>query len=173
MVVALYEAATISIAALPGPAAGAGIGIALATDFRIAASGARIIPGWGRLGLSGDFGGPWFLSRLLGPATALELLVDGVELDAQAGFRLGLFQRVVPDAELDEAAFDWARSVASGPRAAYRFMKENVRDAHRVSLREALVAEAERMRLVSRTEDHRNLVRAWLAAAKEKRGENR
>jgi 2-(1,2-epoxy-1,2-dihydrophenyl)acetyl-CoA isomerase len=52
-------------------------------------------------------------------------------------------------------------------------MKENVRDAHRVSLREALVAEAERMRLVSRTEDHRNLVRAWLAAAKEKRGENR
>src|SRR5438309_3839327 len=56
MVVALYEAATISVAALPGPAVGAGIGIALAADLRIAASSARLIPGWGKLGLSGDLG---------------------------------------------------------------------------------------------------------------------
>src|SRR5207244_8358942 len=68
MVVRLYESPKISIAALPGPAVGAGIGIALAADLRIAAISAASIPGWCRLGFSGDFGGTWFLTR--GPGRA-------------------------------------------------------------------------------------------------------
>ena len=65
------------IGALPGPAVGAGLSLALACDMRIAAASAKLIPGWGRLALSGDLGGPWLITRLLGPARALEWLVDG------------------------------------------------------------------------------------------------
>lgn len=169
MVVAVYESPKISIAALPGPAVGAGIGIALCTDLRIAAASARLVPGWGRLGLSGDFGGPWFLARLLGPARALELLVTGSELDAASALALGLFNRVVPDDDLPDAAFAWARTIAAGPSTAYRLMKENVRHASDMKLGEALVAEATRMVEATQTEDHRRLVRAWLAAANAKR----
>jgi 2-(1,2-epoxy-1,2-dihydrophenyl)acetyl-CoA isomerase len=169
MVVAMYESAKISIAALPGPAVGAGIGIALCTDLRIAAASARLVPGWGRLGLSVDFGGPGFLTRLLGPARALELLVTGSELDAASALALGLFNRVVPDDELPDAAFAWARTIAAGPPTAYRLMKENVRHAPDMELKEALVAEAKRMVEATQSEDHRRLVRAWLAAATAKR----
>ena len=165
MVLALHESPTISLAALPGPAVGAGIGIALAADLRIAATSARLVPGWARLGFSGDFGGAWLLTRLIGPARTLELLVDGEGLDAATALGLGVFNRVVPGEELGEAAFEWARRIASGPRAAHASMKQNVAEPSVLSLREALPLEADRMARSGQTEDHRAAVRAWLEAA--------
>jgi 2-(1,2-epoxy-1,2-dihydrophenyl)acetyl-CoA isomerase len=168
MVLLLHEGPKISIVALPGPAVGAGIGIALAADLRIAAESARLIPGWNKLAFSGDFGGPWFLTQFLGAARALAVLVDDETIDAAAALELGLFNRVVPDADLPDAAFAWARSIAAGPQTAQRYMKENVQQAARLSLREALPLESERMARSALTEEHRAAVREWLAGAEAK-----
>jgi 2-(1,2-epoxy-1,2-dihydrophenyl)acetyl-CoA isomerase len=165
MVLMLHEGPKLSIAALPGPAVGAGIGIALAADLRIAAESARLIPGWGQLAFSGDFGGPWLLTQFLGASRALALLVDDETIDAATGLELGLFNRVVPDAELPDAAFTWARTLAAGPQTAQRFIKENVQQATRLTLREALPLESERMARSSLTAEHRDAVKRWMAAA--------
>ncbi len=169
MVVMLHEGPKISIAALPGAAVGAGLAIALAADFRIAAESARLVPGWGPLAFSGDFGGTWFLSRLLGPARALRVLADDETLDAAVALELGLFDRVVPDTELPNAAFAWACTIANGPQTAQRYFKENVEQATRLTLREALPLEAERMVRSAHTEEHRDAVRRWMRAAAQKR----
>lgn len=168
MVLQLHEGPKISIAALPGPAVGAGIGIALAADMRIAAASARLIPGWGTLAFSGDFGGTWLLTRMLGAARALAMLVGDETIDAPTALELGLFNRVVPDAELGDAAFAWARSIAHGPQSAQRYIKENVEQASRLTLREALPLEAERMARSALTQEHRDAVRSWMAAAEAK-----
>lgn len=165
MVVLLHACPKVTIAALPGSAVGAGLAIALATDLRIAARSAKLIPGWGRLAFSGDFGGPWFLSRLLGPSRALEILLDNTALDAETALDLGLVNRVTDDADLPTAAREWARTIAAGPRTTHRLVKENVRQAQRLTLAEALPLESERMVRSSLTDDHKAAVRAWLADA--------
>lgn len=170
MVLMLHESPKISIAALPGPAVGAGIGIALAADLRIAATSATLVPGWGRLGFSGDFGGTWFLARMMGPGRALAALIDDTPITADEALAMGLYNRVVPDDELRGEAMAWAARIASGPQAAYRFMKANVRDAQQLPLREALPLESDRMRASGETEDHREAVRRWLREARAKRG---
>ena len=163
MVVMLRESPMISIAALPGPAVGAGIGLALAADLRIAASSATLVGGWSRLAFSGDFGGPWALSRMLGPSRALEFLIGTDPIDAEEAHRLGLVNRVVPDAELRGAAMAWARRVAAGPRGAHALIKQNVREAQELDLREALPRESERMVRSGRSREHRDAVRRWIA----------
>ena len=163
MVTLLHAGPKISIAALPGPAVGAGIGIALAADLRIAAASARLIPGWGKLAFSGDFGGTWFLTQFLGASRALAVLVDDETIDAARALALGLFNRVVPDAELAGAAFEWARSIAGRPQPMLRSFKENVGDATRLGLADALPLESERMVRSALTEEHQAAVRQWLA----------
>ena len=163
MVMLLHEGPKISIAALPGPAVGAGIGVALAADLRIVAASARLIPGWGRLAFSGDFGGTWFLTQFLGASRALAVLIDDETIDASRGLELGLFNRVVPDAELAGAAFEWARKIAGQPQTTLRFFKENVQAATRLPLRDALPLESERMVRSAQTEEHQAAVRRWLA----------
>jgi len=163
MVVLLHEGPKISIAALPGPAVGAGIGIALAADLRIAAASARLIPGWGKLAFSGDFGGTWFLTQFLGASRALAVLVDDETIDAARALELGLFNRVVADAELPAAAFEWARTIATQPQATLRSFKENVDHGARLPLKDALPLESERMLRSAQTDEHHAAVRRWLA----------
>jgi 2-(1,2-epoxy-1,2-dihydrophenyl)acetyl-CoA isomerase len=169
MVELLHDSAKVTIAALPGPAVGAGLSIALSTDLRIAAASCRLITGWAGLGFSGDFGGTWFLTRLVGPSKALELLIDGTPLDAETALRLGLLNRVVPDEELREAAMAWAKAIAAGPTTALGYMKANVRLGVTAPLAEALPLESERMARSGRTDEHRRAVKAWLAEAEARR----
>jgi 2-(1,2-epoxy-1,2-dihydrophenyl)acetyl-CoA isomerase len=103
---------------------------------------------------------------MLGPGRALEVLVDNRPIDAEEGLRLGVFNRVVADDVLRDEALSWAASIAAGPRNAYRFMKENVRDAQQLSLRDALPLEADRMRASGQTEEHRQAVKRWLEEAR-------
>ncbi|MGV0836916.1 enoyl-CoA hydratase-related protein [Mycolicibacterium thermoresistibile] len=166
MVVLLHEMPKVTIAALPGAAVGAGMSIALAADLRIAARSARLIPGWAKLAFSGDFGGAWLLTHLVGPSKALEVLIADSPVDAATGLQLGLFNRIVDDAELPVAALRWAAAIAAGPTSAFAGTKANIRDALRMPLAEALPAESERMVRSALTEEHRGAVRAWLAAAK-------
>jgi 2-(1,2-epoxy-1,2-dihydrophenyl)acetyl-CoA isomerase len=165
MVELLHAMPKPTLAALPGPAVGAGMSIALAANMRIAARSARLIPGWGQLAFSGDFGGAWFLTRLVGPALALELLIDGSPIDAERAAELGLVNRVVDDTELAEAALTWARQLANGPTGAWVSMKANVFDAETLPLDAALVRESERMVRCGMSDEHRTAVRAWLRAA--------
>nr|WP_090276926.1 enoyl-CoA hydratase-related protein [Mycolicibacterium komanii]CRL70664.1 enoyl-CoA hydratase [Mycolicibacterium komanii] len=170
MVTLLHGMPKVTIAALPGPAVGAGMSIALAADLRIAARSARLIPGWSKLAFSGDFGGAWFLTRLVGPAKALELLIADEAVDADAGLRLGLINRVVDDAELRDEAFRWAAEIAAGPTSAFAGTKANVLDAQTLPLQQTLIAESERMVRSGMTTEHRAAVKAWLAAAAAKSG---
>lgn len=169
MVRLLHEMPKVTIAALPGAAVGAGMSIALATDFRIAARSAKLIPGWGQLAFSGDFGGAWFLTRLVGPSRALQILIDGDPLCADDALAIGLVNRVVVDDEIRTRALDWARSIAAGPTKAWARMKANVADAQVFPLEAALPLEGERMVLSGLTEEHRAAARAWLDAAAEKK----
>jgi enoyl-CoA hydratase/carnithine racemase len=151
-----------TIAALPGAAAGAGLAIALACDVRIAAESAFISAGYARIGLSGDYGVAWLLTRAVGSPMARQLMFSSERVDAARAERIGLFNRVVPDASLRDEAFAFARSLAAGPRLALAAMKDNLDEALRIDFDAALVNEARRLVATSRSADHREAVRAFV-----------
>ena len=151
-----------TLAALPGPAAGAGLAIALACDIRIAAESAFISTGYARVGLSGDYGIAWLLTRLVGTGRARELMFTADRVDSGTCERLGLVNRVVPDESFREDAFQLARTLADGPAVALRRMKDNLDDALTEPFLTALDGEAERLIEVAQTEDHKEAVRAFV-----------
>ena len=154
-----------TIAALPGAAAGEGLAIALACDIRIAARSAFVSTGYARVGLSGGYGIAWLLTRAVGSARARELC-HRQRVDAERCERVGLVNRVVADEALLQEAFGLARSLAAGPRMALRNMKDNLDDALHVDYPTALYREAERLVQASRTEDHKEAVRAFVEKRK-------
>lgn len=150
-----------TLAALPGAAAGAGFSLALACDLRIASESAFVTAAYARLGLSGDYGGAWFLTHLVGPAKAREILFLGDRLDARECERLGLVNRVVTDAALEKEAFALAARLAAGPPIALRYMKDGLNRALTDSLEACLDLEADRMVQSAGTEDYLEAVRAF------------
>jgi len=155
-----------TIAALPGPAAGAGLAIAMACDIRIAAQSAFVSTGYLRVGLSGDYGIAWLLTRLVGTARARELMFTAEKVEADRAERIGLFNRVVPDAELRDAAFALARDMAQGPTLALRAMKDNLDEALAFDFATARDHEAERLIRGTMTADHREAVQAFIEKRK-------
>ena len=162
----LHELAKPTIASLPGPAAGAGLSIALACDIRIAAQSAFITTAFANIGLSGDYGGSWFLTKLVGSAVAKELYYTADRVSAEECLRLGLVNRVVPDAELARETQALAQRIASGPPVALGYMKENLNRAIREDLRTCLAMEADRMTRCFQTQDTREAVRAFMEKRK-------
>jgi 2-(1,2-epoxy-1,2-dihydrophenyl)acetyl-CoA isomerase len=158
----IYELAKPVVASIPGPAAGAGLSLALACDLRIMAESAFITTAFRTVGFSGDYGGSWFLTRLVGTAKARELYYLGERIDAKECERLRLANRVVPDAALESESLALARRIASGPRVAQRYMKENLNRALDEGLRACLDMEADRMIRSGQTEDHREAVQAFI-----------
>jgi enoyl-CoA hydratase/carnithine racemase len=158
---AIHRLAKPVIAALPGPAAGAGFALALSCDLRIFAATAFVTTAYARLGLSGDYGASWFLTRLVGPAKARELMFTAERVDAAECLRLGIANRVVPADRLVEASLAWAREIAAGPPVALRFMKENLNRALTEDLQSCLDVEAERMVAGAFTEDYVEAVKAF------------
>jgi enoyl-CoA hydratase/carnithine racemase len=158
---ALHRLEKPTVAALPGPAAGAGFALALACDLRLMAESAFATTAYARLGLSGDYGASWFLTRLLGPARARELMFLGERLSAADCERLGLANRVLPDAGFADTAFEYARRLAAGPPIALRYMKDNLNRAITDSLESVLDAESERMVQGAGTEDYEEAVKAF------------
>ncbi len=150
------------VAVLPGPAAGAGLSIALAADLRIMADDTFVTTAFRRIGLSGDYGSSWFLTRLVGPAVAKELLMTARRIPAEECLRLGIVNRIVPFDDLATEARGLALELANGPRAALRYMKRNVNRAVLGDLRGSLAAEAEGMVRSVRTADHKEAVRAFM-----------
>ena len=151
-----------TLAALPGAAAGAGLAIAMACDIRIAAESAFVSTGYMKVGLSGDYGVAWLLTRLVGTARARELMFTADKVDSTRAERIGLFNRVVPDADLQAEAFKLARGMANGPTLALRSMKDNLDEALAFDFGTALDHEAERLIRGTLTEDHREAVQAFI-----------
>src|SRR5438309_4409485 len=134
-----------TMAALPGPAAGAGLALALACDLRIAAESAIISTGYARIGLTGDYGIAWLLTRLVGTARARELMFLSERIDARQCESLGIVNRVVPDAELPENAFALAQALAQGPTLAFARIKDNLDHALTSGFLDSMDQEAENM----------------------------
>jgi enoyl-CoA hydratase/carnithine racemase len=150
-----------TLAAIPGPAAGAGLALALACDVRIAARSAILTTAYARVGLSGDYGMAWLLTRVVGLSRARELMFLSERIDALRAEALGLVNRVVPDTELWEAAFELAASLAAGPTIAFGCMKDNLDHAVTSTFLASLDYEAENVIRTGQTLDHREGVRAF------------
>ena len=158
----LYELVKPTIAALPGPAAGAGLSIALACDMRIMADTAFITTAFANIGLSGDYGSSWFLTRLVGPSVAKELFFSSRRVSAEECKTLGIANTVVGFTELQTQTQAFARKIANGPTTAIRYMKENLNRAINGDLKTCLAMEADRMVRSTQTTDHKEAVRAFM-----------
>lgn len=158
----LHEMPKVTIAAVNGPAAGAGLALALACDLRIASEQARFGTAFAQMGFAGDFGGTHTLSHLVGSAKARELYFLAGVIDAEEALRLGIVNRAVPAADFIEEVHALARRIASGPRVAYAYMKSNLNLALHSDFRAILDREALTQTLSGGTEDHREAVKAFL-----------
>jgi enoyl-CoA hydratase/carnithine racemase len=158
----LYELAKPTVAALPGPAAGAGLSIALACDLRVASQDAFIVTAFRNIGLSGDYGASWFLNRLVGQGRAKELMFCSERVDAEECERLGLVNRVFDPETFRDDAHAFARNIANGPATALRLMKRNLNRGAQQGLRESLAMEAQHMILSGQSEDAGEAIRAFL-----------
>jgi 2-(1,2-epoxy-1,2-dihydrophenyl)acetyl-CoA isomerase len=157
----LHEMPKPTIAMVNGVAAGAGMSLALACDMRIAGSSARMGTAFAKMGFSGDFGGHWFLNRLVGPAKARELYFTAEVIDSAEMVRLGLLNKLVGDTELTATTMALAKQLAAGPRVAWHHMKRNMQVAEEGTLAEALDVEAFGMTRCRDTEDHREALKAF------------
>ena len=151
----------IVIAMVNGPAVGAGFGLALACDLRIAGRSARFGTGFAGVGFSGDFGGSWTLTRLVGTAKARELYFLGDIINAETALALGIASRLVADEALRAEAAALARRIAAGPRIAYGYMKGNLFAAETEPFTAVLEMEAVHQARCAQTDDHREAVLAF------------
>ena len=157
----LYEMGKPTLAALPGPAAGAGLSIALACDMRIAADTAVMTTAFVKVGLSGDYGGTYLLTQLVGPAKARELYLLGDRIDMAEAARLGLVNWVVPERDLEAHTMQIAKRLASGPRVAQRLIKDNLNRALKMTFADCLDMESANLVQARLTEDHREAAAAF------------
>ena len=150
------------IAAVNGPAAGAGMNLALAADIRIASEDAVFGQNFAKVGLFPDYGGTYFLPQLVGPSIAAEMFYLGDMIDAKTALRLGIVNHVVPGGNLEAEARALAEKIASGPQVAIRAVKQTLfaRDQH--ALVEALEKEVEHQLKCFHSHDCHEGIRAFL-----------
>jgi 2-(1,2-epoxy-1,2-dihydrophenyl)acetyl-CoA isomerase len=144
-----------------GVAMGAGLGLAMACDLRIAARSARFGTAFGGLAYSGDFGGTWLLTRLVGTAKAREMYLLGDIINADEALRIGLVARLEDDAALEDATMTLARRIATGPRLALEYMKRNLYAAETEPFAAVLDLESVHQARTGLSEDHREAVAAF------------
>lgn len=158
----LHDMAKPTVAAIAGAAAGAGLALALACDLRVAGESAKITTAFAKVGLPGDFGGTYFLTRLLGSARARELYLTSPILDGRQAFAIGLVSRVVADDQVDAAGAELARALAEGPTLTYGHIKHSLDLAEHATLADCLDGEAWRQIVCMTTADHREAATAFV-----------
>jgi 2-(1,2-epoxy-1,2-dihydrophenyl)acetyl-CoA isomerase len=162
----LHEMAKPVVAQLDGAAAGAGLSIALSCDFRVASASVKITTAFAKVGLSGDYGGTYFLTQMLGSAKARELYLLSPVLTAQEALGLGMVTRVVPDTEVETSARELAMSLAQGPTITYGYIKRNINNAERLSLEACFDGEALHHSRSNETADHKEAAKAFVEKRK-------
>jgi len=151
-----------TLAAVNGPCAGAGLSFAAACDLRYAGHSAVFATAFLAVGMSGDHGGIWSVTRAVGPARAKELFLLGDRVDAHQAERLGLVHRTVPDGELLPLVAEVAHRLAGAPAHVVAAMKANLNDALVLDLGQYLDRETERFEAVLAHPDSRALAQAFL-----------
>ncbi len=159
----LFKMPKPTLAALPGAAAGAGLSLALACDMRVMASSAIMTTAFARVGFSGDYGGSYFLTQLVGSAKARELYYLSDRVSADEALRLGLTNWVCAPEDLSSKTREIALRLAKGPTVAYRYMKENLNRAMAGEVDDCLDLEATHHIHCGQTEDHREATKAFVA----------
>jgi enoyl-CoA hydratase/carnithine racemase len=162
VLLAMRDAPQPTIAAVNGAAAGAGMNLALACDIRLASTAARFSQAFVKRGLHPDWGGTYFLPRIVGMAKACELIFTGEMVDAEEALRLGIVTRVYQPDELLPAARELAGRIAAGPPNAIRLAKRALYRNAEADLREALEFETFAQNVCSETEDAREGIRAFV-----------
>ncbi len=150
------------IGAINGIAAGAGCGVALAADIRIASDTASFMLAFSRVGLVPDSGVNWFLPRLIGTARAYEMAITADKILAATAYDWGMVNKVVPAAQLMETVAAWAKPLAVGPTLAYGLTKRAMNKAWQTDLSEALTYEAHLQEIAGRSHDSKEGVMAFL-----------
>ncbi len=154
------------VAQLDGAAAGAGLSMALACDLRVAGESCKITTAFAKVGYSGDYGGTYFLTQLLGSAKARELYLTSPVLTAREAYGLGMVTKVVPDAEVESAAHELAMSLAQGPTVTLGYIKRNINNAETLSLEACFDAEAIHHTRCGDTDDHKEAAKAFVEKRK-------
>ena len=149
------------IAAVNGVAAGAGLGVAIACDIRVAAESASFRPAWGRVGLVPDAGSAFFLPRLVGWGRALDMVLTGEPVGAEEALRIGLVTRVWPDADFAAKWRGLAQTLAHGATEAFALTKEGLNAAMARGFAEFLDHEADLQDRAGRTRDYAEGVKAF------------
>ncbi len=158
----LHEMGTPTVSLVNGPAAGGGLGLALATDFRIASERARFVTAFRNIGVSGDYGCAWFLQRMVGITKARELLMLGGQLSAEEAESEGIVSRVVPHDELIPEGLAFCREIAQGPTSVLAMMKWTLNFGATANLRDSLYQEGAHVALSFTGEDNKEAARAFL-----------
>lgn len=158
----LFKMPKPTVASLPGAAAGAGLALALACDLRIMANTAVLTTAFARVGFSGDYGGTYFLTQLVGSAKARELYYLSDRVSAEEALRLGLTNWVCAPEELAPKTREIAQRLAKGPTVAFRYMKENLNRAMTGEVDDCLDLEATHHIHCGQTEDHREAAKAFV-----------
>jgi 2-(1,2-epoxy-1,2-dihydrophenyl)acetyl-CoA isomerase len=158
----LYNLPKVTIAAVNGHAMGAGLGIALACDLRMASSTAKFGTAYAKVGFGGDFGTTWLLAQYAGAPKAKELFFLGENIDAAEAHRIGIVNQVMEPERLMGEVAGMAARIAAGPLTSFRYMKANVNLAASTDFRTLLDREAETHTRCGMTEDHREGVRAFM-----------
>jgi 2-(1,2-epoxy-1,2-dihydrophenyl)acetyl-CoA isomerase len=151
-----------TIAAIGGPAAGAGLSLALACDLRYAVPGAVLTTAFAKVGFAGDYGGTWFLTRLVGSSKAKELYYFSERLSAEDARALGIINAIFPPADFEREVMERARRLAQGPSIAYRYMKENLNRAVSGELGDCMDLEVTHHVHTGLTQDHREAAQAFM-----------
>src|SRR5712692_10303001 len=158
----LYNTPKVTIAAVNGFAMGAGLGVCLACDLRLASDQAKFGTAYAKVGYGGDFGTTWLLTHYVGAPKAKELMFLGDIIDAAEAHRIGLINRVVAHDQFEGEVRQVAARIAAGPLTSFRYMKANVNLATHTDFRTLLDREAETHLRCGKTEDHKEGVRAFL-----------
>ena len=162
----LHEMAKPCVAAIEGAAAGAGLSLALACDLRVAGTGAKLTTAFAKVGLSGDFGGTFFLTKILGTAKARELYLLSPVLSGEQAAAIGLVTRAVPDADVQSEARAMAQALAQGPTVTLGYIKKNLNLAEDATLETVLDAEALHHTRCGETADHKEASKAFVEKRK-------
>ena len=160
--VMLHEAPLVTVAAIRGACAGAGLAWALACDLRICDDTAKFNVAFLDVGMSGDMGGTWFLPRIVGAAKARELYFLPGKFDAAEAQRIGLVNRMVSEASFEAELAALTQRLADSSPLALKGMKANFVDSERMGLAEFIAAETERHSACGRSEDSREAFRAFV-----------
>jgi 2-(1,2-epoxy-1,2-dihydrophenyl)acetyl-CoA isomerase len=162
LIAALFELPVPVVAAVNGPAAGAGCSLALAADIVVAARSAYFLQAFVNIGLIPDAGATWILPRLAGRARAMEMMMLGERIPAEQALQWGLIARVVDDEHLPSESVALATRLAQGPTVALGLIRKLAREAQHLPLDQAVAAERVAQRKAGRTEDFKGAVMAFL-----------